>query len=39
MIAANGEKTTYSYDDFCRLESIKDHDGIVSRAYKYNYRQ
>ena len=39
MISPNGESTTYSYDAFCRLSAIKDHNGIVSSSFKYNYKQ
>jgi len=33
-----GIKTTYEYDDFGRLEFIKDHEGKIIEEYKYNYR-
>ena len=39
MISPNGESATYSYDAFCRLSAIKDHNGIVSSSFKYNYKQ
>ena len=39
MISPNGESTTYSYDAFCRLSAIKDHNGIVSSSFKYKYKQ
>lgn len=38
MIDNKGECTTYDYDSFARLSAIKDHDGIVSTAFKYNYK-
>lgn len=38
MITPNGEKTSYSYDAFCRLSSVLDHNGIVSSSFKYNYK-
>lgn len=38
MIDNKGECTTYDYDLFARLSAIKDHDGIVSTAFKYNYK-
>ena len=39
MISPNGESTTYTYDAFSRLAAIKDHNGIVSSSFKYNYKQ
>ena len=39
-ITDNRENTKYySYDDFNRLEYIKDHDGNVLEEFKYNYKQ
>ena len=29
IISQNGESTTYSYDAFCRLSAIKDHNGNI----------
>lgn len=39
MVSPNGESTTYTYDAFCRLASINDHNGIISSSFKYNYKQ
>ena len=39
IISPNGESTTYTYDAFSRLAAIKDHNGIVSSSFKYNYKQ
>ncbi|GHU89918.1 hypothetical protein FACS1894155_07590 [Bacteroidia bacterium] len=33
-----GVKTTYEYDDFGRLKTIKDHNNSVVESYNYNYR-
>lgn len=33
-----GLTTTYEYDDFNRLQYIKDHNGDILEAYEYNYR-
>ena len=33
-----GLTTTYEYDDFNRLELIKNHNGDILEAYEYNYR-
>lgn len=33
----NGRVTTYSYDDFNRLEEIKDHNGNILKHYEYNF--
>lgn len=33
-----GLTATYEYDDFNRLEHIKDHNGDILEAYEYNYR-
>lgn len=35
----NGYVTRYEYDDFNRLQLIKDHDGNIVQAYDYNYAQ
>ena len=32
------ETLTYHYDDFNRLEFIKDMDGNIIEQYEYNYR-
>lgn len=34
----NGLKTTYEYDSFGRLKWVKDPDGNIINAYKYNYK-
>ena len=34
----NGVTTYYEYDDFGRLECIKDHDGNIVQYNEYNYR-
>lgn len=39
MVSPNGERTSYTYDAFCRLSSVLDHDGIVSSAIKYNFKR
>lgn len=33
-----GEKTTYTYDMFNRLESIKDETNKLLEEYKYHYK-
>ena len=33
-----GVKTTYSYDDFGRLQNIKDENGNIIESYDYHYR-
>ncbi|GHU90709.1 hypothetical protein FACS1894155_09410 [Bacteroidia bacterium] len=33
-----GVKTTYEYDDFGRLKTIKDHNGYIVETYEYNYQ-
>lgn len=38
MIDSKGESRKYDYDSFARLNAIKDHDGIVFSAFKYNYK-
>ncbi len=37
MVAPNGLKNTYDYDDINRLISIKNHTGGVTNSYKYFY--
>lgn len=39
IIDPKGQKTTYEYDSFGRLVSVKDHDGNLLSENKYNYRQ
>ena len=39
MVTPNGERTSYTYDTFCRLSSVLDHDDIVSSAIKYNFKR
>ena len=39
MVTPNGERTSYTYDAFCRLSSVLDHEGIVSSAIKYNFKR
>ncbi|WP_170827460.1 RHS repeat domain-containing protein [Roseivirga sp. 4D4] len=34
----NGLTTTYEYDSFGRLKWVKDPDGNIINAYKYNYK-
>lgn len=34
----NGQTTTYFYDNFNRLESVKDSEGKLLQSIKYNYR-
>lgn len=34
----NGLKTTYDYDGFLRLMSIKDNNGNLVKSYSYNYK-
>ena len=38
MTDANSQSTTYLYDNFGRLEAIKDNDGKVVKAYEYHYK-
>lgn len=38
VIDPRGYKTTYHYDAFGRLEYVKDHQGHILSANKYNYR-
>ena len=33
-----GITTNYEYDDFGRLESVKDHNGDIVKAYDYHYK-
>lgn len=35
---SNGLTTTYEYDSFGRLKWVKDPDGNIVNAYKYNYK-
>ncbi len=37
-IDSRGVKTTYEYDDFGRLEWIKDMNGNIIESYEYNYQ-
>jgi YD repeat-containing protein len=34
----NGNTTSYEYDNFGRLKSIKDIDGNIIQEYKYHYK-
>ena len=34
----NGKTTYYEYDDFGRLNCIKDHDGNKIKEYDYHYK-
>ena len=38
MTAPNGTKTTYVYDSFGRLSTVKNHDGTIIQSYNYNYK-
>jgi len=38
MTAPNGTKTTYVYDSFGRLSTVKNHDGTIIQSYSYNYK-
>jgi YD repeat-containing protein len=38
IIDPRGVKTTYEYDDFGRLKTIKDHYGYVVESYEYHYQ-
>jgi YD repeat-containing protein len=35
----NGRTTYYKYDNFGRLEEVKDNDGNVLKSYEYNYTE
>ncbi len=35
----NNKTTTYKYDDFGRLEFVKDHNGNVLNKYTYHYKE
>ncbi|MFD2162256.1 RHS repeat domain-containing protein [Paradesertivirga mongoliensis] len=37
MTNARGQTTTYEYDSFQRLSTIKDHSGSIVKQYCYNY--
>ena len=37
ITAPNGLKTSFLYDDFGRLETVKDHSGNISKAFEYNF--
>ena len=39
IIAPNGEVTTFDYDNFNRLTSIKDNYGHTIQTYNYNYKK
>lgn len=39
IISNNGGRTSFKYDDFCRLKSIYDCNGILIRQYGYNYKK
>lgn len=39
MVSPNGESSSYTYDNFCRLSSIKDQDGFVVNSYKYHLKR
>lgn len=38
IINPNGTKTTYQYDSFNRLKSVKDHHGNILNQTEYNYK-
>ncbi len=38
-VDANGNITSYEYDDFGRLSSIKDNNGNLIKVYSYRYKQ
>lgn len=37
-IAPNGQKKTFGYDEFGRLQYVKDHSGNIIEAYNYHYK-
>jgi len=38
MTAPNGTKSTYTYDTFGRLSTVKNHNGTTVQSYSYNYK-
>ena len=38
MTDPRGRTTTYEYDDFGRLEIVKDHEGKLLEEYQYHYK-
>ena len=38
IIAPNGTKIYYEYDDFGRLSRTKDHNGKITNEYQYQYK-
>ncbi|MCL6218453.1 RHS repeat protein [Zunongwangia pacifica] len=38
MTDPRGRTTTYHYDDFGRLEMVKDHEGKLVEEYEYHYK-
>ncbi|MBP7358903.1 MAG: RHS repeat protein [Prevotella sp.] len=39
VTAPNGNKTTYTYDEFNKLATVKNDKGEIISSYSYNYKQ
>ena len=39
MTDLNGLTTTYEYDEFQRLQLVKDPDGNIIHHYQYHYKE